>query len=396
MRKIASAWVLPDAAEVRAARADSEVRIVEFLLFALVPLRSLAVAGLPLNELAALTVIVLAALRPATGQRRLSQPVAWLCIGTLGLLLLSGVANDVDWTRRVGHAAIWCGLVWVCATGRVSLRSAALGLAAGLLSVIGLYQIGIGGDAYPGRLTGFLGDPNAGAFFIVSLGALAVGFADERRRVRLLIAVPLIAGLVLTYSRTGLLALAFALAWWVLGRRLGRVGGLAAVGLLVWVVDNIPDDLVVFGPFSNRSGSDALRERIIAQEQTLLAQAPWFGNGPGTAKVTLAENEFFFHNSYLAVRQEGGWLLLILVLALVAVAFMALGPRARAGDVRAVAGQAALIATLAMGVTLGEVLLELPTAIAIGFALARASALTSSGDQSVVVNIVKTPRSARE
>ncbi|HXH77219.1 O-antigen ligase family protein [Nocardioides sp.] len=396
MKNVASAWVLPDAAETRAARADSEVRVVEFVLFSLIPLRVVETAGLPVNELAALAVVVLATMRPALGHRIPLMRVWLFCAAALGLLLFSGIANDVDWMRRVGHVAIWCGLIWACATGRVSLRSAALGLAAGLLSVIGLYQVGIGGDAYPGRLTGFLGDPNAGALFIVTLGALVVGFADDRRRVRLLLAVPLIAGLVMTYSRTGLLALAFALAWWLLGRRLGKLGGAVAAGSLVWVVDNIPDDLVLFGPFSNRSGSDALRERIIAQEQSLLDQAPWFGNGPGTAKVALAQNEFFFHNSYLAVRQEGGWLLLGLVLALVATAFLALSSRTRTGDVPAIAAQAALIAILTMGVTLGEVLLELPTALAVGFALARASVLTSPGDQSVVANIVKTPRSDPE
>jgi O-antigen ligase len=394
MKKVASAWVLSDATEARAARADTEVRVVEFVLFALIPVRTIEISGLPINELAALAVVVLAATRPALSRHIPLIRVWALCAATLGLLLLSGLANDVDWTRRVGHVAIWCGLIWVCATGRVSLRSAARGLGAGLLSVIGLYQTGIGGDTYDGRLTGFLGDPNAGALFIVTLGALVVGFADDRRRVRLVLAAPLIAGLVLTYSRTGLLALAFAIVWWLVGRRLGALGGAAVVALLVWAVDNIPDDLLLFGPFSNRSGSDALRDRIIAQEKSLLDRAPWFGNGPGTAKVALGEQEFFFHNSYLAVRQEGGWLLLVLLLSLMALAFMALAARAREGDVPAVAAQAALIATLAMGVTLGEVLLELPTALAIGFALARASALPSPEDQTIAVNIAKTPRAA--
>lgn len=380
MSRVKSPWALPDKAEDRAAKADAEIRVVEFVLFAVIPLRSLAAGGVPLNELAALAVVALAGLRRPTGDRSRRERVAGLCLAIVGLLLLSGLANDVDWTRRVGHAAIWCGLVWVCATGRVSLRSAAMGLATGLIGVIGLAQIGIGGDTYPGRLTGYLSDPNAGAFFIVALGALAIGFADSRLRIRLLIAAPLIAGLLLTYSRTGLLALAFAAMWWLVGRRLGALGGAAVSGLLVWVVDNIPDELVNFGPFSNRSGSDALRDRIVEREHELLAQAPWFGNGPGTAKVDIAGDQFFFHNSYLAVRQEGGWPLLILVLVLLAVAFLALSARSRTGDLRAVAAQAALIASLAMAVTLGEVLLELPTAIAIGFALGHAASRPPDGD----------------
>lgn len=384
MSRIKSPWVLPDAAEERATEADAEIRIFDFALFALIPLRSLSLAGLPLNELASLAVLALAVLRPASGARGQHSRVVWLCGALVGLLLLSGLANEVDWTRRVGHASIWCGLIWACSTGRVSLRSAACGLAVGLVGAVGLFQVGIGGDTYAGRLTGLLADPNAAAFFIVTLGALAVGFADERRTVRLLLAAPLIAGLVLTYSRTGLLALAFALVWWLVGRRLGALGGVAVVGGLVWVVGNIPDQLVNFGPFSNRSGSDALRERIIAREQDLLAQAPWFGNGPGTAKVNVAGDEFFFHNSYLAVRQEGGWLLLALILALMAIAFIALSRQSRAGDLRAVAAQAALIGTLAMAVTLGEVLLELPTAIAIGFALGHAASRTPpDGDSRV-------------
>ncbi|MCW2835546.1 MAG: hypothetical protein JWN68_3499, partial [Nocardioides sp.] len=333
MKNVASAWVLPDPAETKATRADSEVRIIEFLLFAVIPLRTVEAAGLPINELAALGVVALAALRPALGHRIPLLRVWALCAAVLVLLLFSGVANDVDWTRRVGHVAVWCGLIWMCATGRVSLRSAALGLGTGLVAVTGLYYLGIGGDTYPGRLTGYLGDPNAGAFFLVVLGALVVGFADERRRVRLLLAAPLIAGLVLTYSRTGLLALTFALAWWLVGRRMGALGGAALVAALVWVVGNIPEDLLLFGPFSDRSGSDDLRDRIVAREQSLLEQAPWFGNGPGTAKVALGEQQLFFHNSYLAVRQEGGWPLLVLLLALMAIAFMALSSRSRAGDV---------------------------------------------------------------
>ncbi|TGN63755.1 hypothetical protein EXE59_07155 [Nocardioides eburneiflavus] len=372
MARIDTPWNLPDRTIAHADQADREVRATDFLLMAVLPLRTVEVSGIPVNELAMAALVVLCVVRPARGGARLHGLVVVLLGALLALLVHSGVSNDVEWTRRLGHVAVLAGLVWALGTGRVSLRSAALGLGAGLVGVIGLALAGIGGDTYPGRLTGYLGDPNAGAFFIAVLGVLAVLFSDDRWKVRLALAVPLLAGLVLTFSRTGLVAGAFAIFWVLAGRRLGAAGGVAVAAALVWLVDNIPDDLVLYGPFSNRSGSDALRERIIAQEQVELAAAPWYGNGPGTARVDVRGLEFFFHNSYLAVRQEGGWIALLLVLGLMAFAFLRLSRHSRAGDLSAAGAQAALIGTAVMAITLGEVLLDTPMAIAVGFALGRA------------------------
>jgi O-antigen ligase len=290
----------------------------------------------------------------------------------LALLVYSGTANDVEWTRRVGHVAILAGLIWAGGTGRLSPRSVGAGLAAGLVAVILLAIVGVGGDTYEGRLTGFLGDPNAGAYFIAVLGTLAVFFCDERWKVRAAVAVPIVAGLVLCLSRTGLLAGAFVVVWVVLGRRLGSLGGAAMAVGLIWIVDNIPKSLTTFGPFSDRSGSDQLRRRIIAQEQVELASAPWFGHGPGTATVEVRNLDFFFHNSYLAVRQEGGWIALAIVLALLVLAFLRLSDRSRAGDLVAAGAQGAIIGIGVMAITLGEVLLDTPMAIAVGLALGHA------------------------
>jgi hypothetical protein len=372
MARIDTPWNLPDRTIAHADRADREVRATDFLLMAVLPLRTVEVSGIPVNELAMAALVGLCVVRPARGGARLHGLVVLVLGALLALLIYSGVSNDVEWTRRLGHVAVLAGLVWAFGTGRVSLRSAALGLAAGLVGVIGLALAGIGGDTYPGRLTGYLGDPNAGAFFIAVLGVLAVLFSDDRWKVRLALAVPLLAGLVLTFSRTGLVAGAFAIFWVLAGRRLGAAGGAAVSAVLVWLVDNIPDDLVLYGPFSDRSGSDALRERIIAQERVELAAAPWYGNGPGTARVDVRGLEFFFHNSYLAVRQEGGWIALLLVLGLMAFAFLRLSRHSRAGDLAAAGAQAALIGTAVMAITLGEVLLDTPMAIAVGFALGRA------------------------
>ncbi|UFN46572.1 O-antigen ligase family protein [Nocardioides okcheonensis] len=372
MSRVESPWNLPDRSVDRADEADREVRITDFVLLASLPFRTVEVAGFPLNELTMAALVGLCLLRPARAGARLPSPVVILGGALVAVLLWSGIANQVDWTRRMGHVAILAGLVWAFGTGRVSLRSAGLGLATGVVGVIGLALVGIGGAAYEGRLTGFLGDPNAGAYFIVVLGALAIFFADERWKVRLALAVPVLAGLVLSYSRTGLLAGAFVVVWVLVGRRLGIVGGAAAAAGLVWIVDNIPKGLTTFGPFSDRSGSDNLRDRIIAQERVQLADAPWYGHGPGTAKVNIKDLEFFFHNSYLATRQEGGWIALLLVLGLLAFAFLRLSAQSRRGDLVAAGAQAAILGVAVMAVTLGEVLLDTPMAIAVGFALGRA------------------------
>jgi O-antigen ligase len=370
MSRIDSPWNLPDRTVERADTADREIRITDFALMAVLPFRSLEVAGFPVNELAMAALVGLCLLRPARGGAKLPEVVILLLAALLALLVYSGMANHIDWTRRVGHVAIMGGLIWAGATGRLSLRSVGAGLAAGLTAVVALGLAGVGADGgYTGRLTGFLADPNAGAYFLAVLGVLAIFFVDDRWQVRLAVAVPILGGLVLTYSRTGLLAAAFAVVWILLGRRLGAFGGAALAAGLVWVVDNIPDDLVLYGPFSNRSGSDALRDRIIAQERVQLADAPWFGHGPGTARVSIGDLEFFFHNSYLATRQEGGWPALLLVLGLVVYAFLRLTRRARAGDLTAAGAQAALIGTAVMAVTLGEVLLDTPMAVAVAVAL---------------------------
>lgn len=372
MSKVDSPWNLPDRTITRAEEADREIRITDFALMASLLLRTETVGPYPLNELTMGLLVVLAAMRPARGGARLPALVVVLVAALLGLLTYSGLANDIDWTRRVGHVAIMAGLIWAFGTGRVSLRSAGLGLATGLIAVLGLAVVGIGGDTYPGRLTGYLADPNAGAYFIAVLGVLAVFFCDQRWKVRLAVAVPVVGGLVLTYSRTGLLAAAFAVIWVLLGRRLGTAGGVAAAAGLVWIVNNIPASLTTFGPFSDRSGSDKLRSRIIAQERVQLEDAPWFGHGPGTAKVNIRDLEFFFHNSYLATRQEGGWGALGLVMALLVLSFILLSRQARRGDLAAAGVQAAVIAIAVMGTTLGEVLLDTPVAIVVGFALGQA------------------------
>ncbi|MCY7402224.1 MAG: hypothetical protein LH477_14960 [Nocardioides sp.] len=239
MSRVNAAWSLPDQTIERTKTADREIRISDFALIAVLPFRVVEVSGYPVNEFAMAALVGLCLFRPARGGAKLPALVMLLLAGLLALLVYSGAANEVDWSRRVGHVTVLAGLIWAGGTGRLSLRSVAVGLAAGLTAVIALALVRVGGDTYPGRLTGFLGDPNAGVYFIVVLGLLAIFFCDDRSKVRLVVALPMIAGLVLTYSRTGLLAGLFAVVWLLGGRRLAVVCGGGFAGGVVWVFNNI-------------------------------------------------------------------------------------------------------------------------------------------------------------
>jgi O-antigen ligase len=362
--------------ETAGTRADRETRISDFFLFAALPLSGQSVPGLgvPVNEVAAFVLIGLCAFRhPRVGPRA----PTWLPVGlvlVLALLAVSAQLNDVDGTRRLAHVVIYAGL----ATGRVSLLSAARGLAVSLCVAVACGAATLGSSSYPGRLTGVLADPNVAAFMLVTLGAVSVPHVQHAWLRRVMMAT-IVGGVLLTFSRTGLLALAFGGLWLLVGRRLRLLGGGLLVAALVWVVDTIPDDLRLLGPFSDRTGSDALRERIIGQEHEVLASAPSYGMGPGTAQVELAGQHFFFHNSYLATRAEGGWPALLLILALLAACFVLLSDGAKHGRPECAWTQAGIIGVLVTAVSLGEVLLDLPTAAVMGFAVA--TVLNSSRSQ---------------
>lgn len=377
----ANAWNLPTRDDERF---DREVRASDFLAFATLPfgLVSAPGTGLPLNELAALGLVGLSLFRsPRAGWYR----PPWFALAlaaVLALMCLSAWLTDVDATRRLVHVTTWIGLALALSSGRISGRSAGLGLATGLVVACVLSVALFGASTYDGRLTGVIGDPNSAALVITTYGCIALALTGPRPA-RVALALVLLTALVLTFSRTGLLATAAVLLWVGVGRRIGTVLGAALLGLLLAAVSRIPTRLRQVGPFSDRSGSDELRERIIAAEHQLLDAAPWYGNGPGTSHVHFDGDELFFHNSYLATVNEGGYPLLVLLVGLAAGTFLLLAPHARRQ--REVAWtQAALIPVAVLALTLGEVWLELPAAVALGFAMRALARRTSPPAASAV------------
>lgn len=351
-------------------RWDRELRVSDFCVFALLPWGLLNVNLVPVNEIAVIALLALAALRPPRADWRVPVWFWALLLVPLAMMTLSAYLNDLGEWRRLMHMVGWTGLVWMLVSGRVSGRSAGLGLASGLVLAEIVSIAMLGSSAYPGRLTGLLGDPNAASLIVICYGCLAMASVRSRAVRRTIYLLTVVCAL-LAFSRTGLFALLMVSWWMLIGRRLGRVGlvvqGVAGVLLL----RRLPDDLVLFGPFQSRVGSDRLRTNIGLAEQDLIANAPWYGNGPGTSSVVVNELQYFFHNSYLAARNEGGFVLVVGVCALIAVAFLML--MGSAPKIPSTAWlQCSLIAVAAMAATLGEVLLELTTAVAIGCAMRQA------------------------
>jgi hypothetical protein len=336
----------------------------DFWLFLLLPIVSFQIAGYPLSELAMLAATLLAATRgpqvrcPGWLPALLSVVLVWMVTASL--------LGDVEPYRRLLHMTLYCALLLFLAQGRFAMRAVARGLAVGLVVAAGADFVGLGNAGYEGRLTGFFNDPNVAGFYLTTLGAVAAAhMADPRRRLQFLGLLVLLVGL--TFSRTSILALALVAVWIIAGRRLSPLANIGLTALLLYLVGRSIEYLRLIGPFAERAGSDALRERIVALENVQIAQDPWFGNGPGTSKVLVDGLPFFFHNSYLALQNEGGWVAVFLFLPLglaILVSVSRLVP-----ERRNVWLEGAIIAVATCAANLGEVLLELPTAVVLGAAM---------------------------
>ena len=345
-----------------------ETKPVDFVAFFAMgfPVLVLPGIGLPVNEVAPLIVCLLAANRVSTSRERIPFWFSGGLVAVLTMLTLTSYLHDLTPSRRLLHVLLYLVLATLLASGRIHIPSAARGLAVGLCTSITMSIAGFGPDNYAGRLTGYLGDPNAGGYVVAVLGLVALGLGP-RGRIRWLLIFLALSAVVLTYSRTTLLAVAFAVVWLLIGRRVSVWAGALLVGAMVYVVGHIPPQLTLFGPFSDRGGSDLLRQRIIAQEHVDISHSPIIGNGAGTATVDLQGDVFFYHSSYLALQAEGGVVCLVLLVGVIVLTFLSIARMPR--DMRNGWLEASLIALMVCAVNVGEILLELPSAIAIGMAM---------------------------
>lgn len=344
---------------------------VDAVLFGFFVYDGFTVPGLPGHvpgsDAAAVVIVGLATFRRP---RRSLAATRWFIpfwIIILTYLVFVTLYNEGDWFRRAFRIVIMVALVVAIVTERVELRAGLYGLGIALFVNVLLFYAGIAPDNYGGVLTGYLGDKNVAGLYYTIVPLILMALA-RRRRHQILCLVSGAFTVFLTGSRTSLAAYAGALLWMGLSRRLGPLPRIALLVLLALGLQYLEDKFARIGIFSDRLGSDLLRERIEHAAIEKADSAPWYGLGLGESVVNTGAQSWFFHDSYLGLYVEGGWVLLVAIVGLYIWVGLRLFSATRHTYHERII-EAASVALLICASKLGEVFLSLPGFILLAFAL---------------------------
>lgn len=324
--------------------------------------------GFPVPPTSIVLGVVVACAAFVVPTRGIRRP-AWATLLVLAIpawLAITAYLNQVVEAKRTANILMLTFLVLVISSGRVCVVS--VGRGAGIAVVFGAAWgfLTFGSSSYSGRLTGGWGDPNNAGMCVLVLSCLALAYVRNPQG-RILIGLTSVATIAATFSRTSLFALGIVVIWVFAGDRIKLWMRTLIVGAIVWYVTTLPQGELTAGVFAGREGSDALRDRIDDATAVAVNQHPLYGTGPGTAQTIVDGNTFFFHNSYEALRAEGGWVFLAIVLLIYTFIFISLHRLPQSPRGRWI--EAALIGALVCAVNLGEVFFAPPVMIALGVAI---------------------------
>lgn len=347
------------------------LRVPSFLVGMTMPFwRAAVVPGLP-GEVAVfgLTIVVASFVRPT--RRNAALPWVALLLGAMVAFVVAvSLMMGQPWLQRSVRITLLFLFAWTVAVGRVHWKSVVAGGVVGLVLINApAFYLGLTPNEYPPYLTGWLVDKNVAGMYYAALGVLGLALFRVRWH-QLAFFLGMFALCWLTGSRTSLAGAVAGLVWWLLRDRLGLLARLGGVGLGIWALTFFEDRFSQVGAFADREGTDLLREAVHAAEQAKVARTAWYGRGFNTAWVDVrGVLRMWFHDSYAALRVEGGLPMLIIVLVVfVGVALGLLSTRRRVGpDLRA--AEAALIVVLVCAWQLGEVFFSSLAFFILGVAL---------------------------
>lgn len=347
------------------------LRRTEAILFGMFVYDGFGVPGLPVvipgSDLAAIALVGVSVFRRP--QRDLGAS-AWLipfAVTLLGYLAFGSMYNDVDWLRRLLRIGIMFALVLSLVSGRIDLSSGLKGLGVALIINAALFYSGVAPNNYGGALTGFLGDKNVAGLYYCLIPLLILASIKKTSLQLLCVSLGALA-VFLTGSRTALAAYAFALIWMALSRRIASIFRLLLAVTLGYALRYLEDNFAQAWIFTDREGSDLLRGWIEQATLEKVELVPWYGLGLSESYVNIGERTWFFHDSYLALYVEGGWIMLVAVVGIYVWIGLSPGLGSRRTN-QIIIIEAATISLLVCASKLGEVFLSLPGFLLIAYAL---------------------------
>lgn len=347
------------------------LRKTEAVLFGMFVYDGFGVPGLPVvipgSDLAAIALVGISVFRRPQHGPGGSKWLIPFAIILLTYLAFSSMYNDVDWFRRLFRITIMFAFVASIISGRLDLSSGLKGLGVALAINAGLFYTGIAPNNYAGALTGFLGDKNVAGLYYCIIPLLIMAEAN-RKNEKFAWALFGAGAVFLTGSRTALAAYACALAWIAIAGLGGRFFRFALMSLFALGLHYLERYFAQAWIFADRAGSDLLRERINNAAMEKAELSSWNGLGLGESYVMIDNHRWFFHDSYLALYAEGGWVMLIsVVLLYVQVGLRPFSPFR--GTKHELFVEATTIALLICALKLGEVFLSLPGFIVIAYGM---------------------------
>ena len=328
--------------------------------------------GLPIPVdviLTAGTIFVCAFVRPTVKVRGFGfYLLMW--VTALAWVIAVSIHEGEPWLQR-SFRCLLLVLFSVClAQGRLLWRSFIAGYAFALIFINTPANFtSLRGSGYEGFLLGFLGDKNVAGMVYATIGIMTLAIL-RTTTTRAIAFVVFSAALFATGSRTSMMGFAAGCVWVFIRDRLGLTLRLV-LAFLGWIgIRYVEEDLAEAGIFANRAGTDWFRGVIDVATVAKEHATPWYGRGLGTAWVAVVDDRrMWFHDSYAALRVEGGIPLLVAVVGLfVFVVWGLMDQRTKVSDEQRVV-EGAAIAILVCAWKLGEVFFAVPAFSVIGIAL---------------------------